>query len=255
MMFEEMRGKRVLITGASRGIGAAIARAMGGLGAHVAVHYHSSAKAAQAVAEQVKANGGYAVTLGGDLSHASTALNLVNQAAEELGGLDILINNAGDMIGRTHLDAIDDAQYDQVMDLNARSVVMTSRAALPHFRKAGAGNIIHTTSIAARNGGGIGAGLYASAKGFVSTLTRTMAKELAGENIRVNAVAPGTIDTDFHGRHSNEQHIAAACASIPLGRLGTAEECVGTYLFLACDTLSGYVVGQVIEVNGGQLMP
>ena len=97
--------------------------------------------------------------------------------------------------------------------------------------------------------------MYASAKGFVSTITRNMAKELAGDNIRVNAVAPGTIATDFHERHSSDAHLAAARASIPMGRLGTAEECVGAYVFLATDTLSGYVTGQIIEVNGGQLMP
>ena len=254
-MFEEMRGKRVLITGASRGIGAAVARAMGGLGAHIAVHYHASSGPAAEVAKDIETNGGQAVTIAGDLRHHDSANAVVNKAAEAFGGLDILINNAGDMIGRMHIDEVDDARFDQVMDLNTRSVVMASRAAIPHFRKAGAGNIIHTSSIAARNGGGTGAGLYASAKGFVSTLTRTMAKELASENIRVNAVAPGTIDTDFHGRHSNEKHIAAACATIPIGRLGTAEECVGAYLFLASEKLSGYVVGQIIEVNGGQLMP
>jgi len=254
-MFEELNAKRFLITGASGGIGAAVAIALGRLGAHVAVHYNSREQAARDVAETINNSGGKGIVVGGDLGDHTTAAAVVNEAAEQLGGLDVLINNAGDMLQRTRLEDIDDDQFDAVMDLNARSVVMASRAALPHFRAKGAGNIIHTTSIAARNGGGNGAGLYAAAKGFVSTLTKTMAKELAGENIRVNAVAPGTIATDFHGRHSNEQHIAAAKASIPLGRLGSAEECVGAYLFLASDQMSQYVIGQIIEVNGGQLMP
>jgi 3-oxoacyl-[acyl-carrier protein] reductase len=254
-MFDELQGRRVLVTGASRGIGAAVARRLGAFGARVAVHYHASEAAAEAVCREIREAGGEAVTLRGDVSRSSEAAGVVDRAADALGGLDLLINNAGDMLGRVDLEAMDDAQYDRVMDLNVRSVVMASRAALPHLRRAGGGNIIHTTSIAARNGGGGGAGLYASAKGFVSTLTRNMAKELAGERIRVNAVAPGTIATDFHVRHSNEDHLAAARATIPMGRLGTAEECVGAYLFLATEALSGYVTGQVIEVNGGQLMP
>ncbi|MGM0701521.1 MAG: SDR family NAD(P)-dependent oxidoreductase [Pseudomonadota bacterium] len=254
-MLDEWKGKRVLVTGASRGIGAAVARQLGALGAHVAVHYHASGAGAETVAEEVRTAGGKAITVKGDVSRSAEATRVIDEAAEGLGGLDLLINNAGDMLGRVALDDIDDDRYDRVMDLNARSVVMASRAALPHFRHAGRGNIIHTGSIAARNGGGTGAGLYASAKGFVTTLTRNMAKELAGDDIRVNAVAPGVIATDFHERHSNDAQMEAARASIPMGRLGSAEDCVGAYVFLGSDALSGYVTGQVIEVNGGQLMP
>ncbi|MFQ3787541.1 SDR family NAD(P)-dependent oxidoreductase [Halomonas sp. A29] len=254
-MLDEWKGKRVLITGASRGIGAAVARQLGALGARVAVHYHASADKAEAVAEDIRAAGGEAVVVKGDVSRSEEARRVVDEAAEQLGGLDLLINNAGDMLGRVALAEIDDEHYDRVMDLNVRSVVMVSRAALPHFKRSGGGNIIHTTSIAARNGGGPGAGLYASAKGFVSTMTRNMAKELQGEGIRVNAVAPGTIATDFHVRHSSDDQLAAARTTIPMGRLGTSEECVGAYVFLGTDSMSGYVTGQIIEVNGGQLMP
>ncbi|MCE8018945.1 SDR family oxidoreductase [Halomonas sp. MCCC 1A11036] len=254
-MLDEWKGKRVLITGASRGIGAAVARQLGVLGARVAVHYHASADAAEAVAQDIRQAGGEAVVVKGDVGRSAEARRIVDEAAERLGGLDLLINNAGDMLGRVTLAEIDDAHYDRVMDLNARSVVMVSQAALPHFKRAGGGSIIHTTSIAARNGGGPGAGLYASAKGFVSTLTRNMAKELMDDKIRVNAVAPGVIATDFHVRHSTEEQLAAVSASIPMGRTGVAEECVGAYVFLGTDSMSGYVTGQIIEVNGGQLMP
>ncbi|MGQ4879960.1 SDR family NAD(P)-dependent oxidoreductase [Billgrantia sp. LNSP4103-1] len=254
-MLEEWKGKRVLITGASRGIGAAVARQVGALGARVAVHYHASADKAEAVAADIRASGGEAVVVNGDVSRSAEARRVVDEAADQLGGLDLLINNAGDMLGRVALGEIDDAHYDRVMDLNARSVVMVSQAALPHFRRAGRGNIINTGSIAARNGGGPGAGLYASAKGFVTTLTRNLAKELMGDNVRVNAVAPGVIATDFHVRHSTEEQLAAVSASIPMGRTGVAEECVGAYVFLGTDSMSGYVTGQIVEVNGGQLMP
>lgn len=254
-MFEEWQGRRVLITGASRGIGAAVARQLGALGAQVAVHYHASAEGAEAVAQDIRAAGGKAFMVKGDMSRSAEATRVVDEAAEGLGGLDLLVNNAGDMLGRVTLEEIDDAQFERVMDLNARSVVMASRAALPHFRRAGRGNIIHTGSVAARNGGAAGAGLYASAKGFVTTLTRNMAKELAGDTIRVNAVAPGVIATDFHERHSSDAQLEAARATIPMGRLGSAEECVGAYVFLGTEAMSGYITGQVIEVNGGQLMP
>ncbi|GHC36075.1 SDR family NAD(P)-dependent oxidoreductase [Aidingimonas halophila] len=254
-MFDELAGKRVLVTGASRGIGAAVARRLGAFGAHVAVHYHSSEARAREVRDAIVESGGNAVMVKGDVSRSDEASAVVDSAAEQLGGLDVLVNNAGDMLGRVKLDEIDDAHYDRVMDLNVRSVVTASHAALPYLRRSGGGSIVHTSSIAARNGGGPGAGFYASAKGFVSTLTRNMAKELAGDNIRVNAVAPGTIATDFHERYSNEAQLEAARATIPQGRLGTAEDCVGAYLFLISDGMSGYVTGQVIEVNGGQLMP
>jgi 3-oxoacyl-[acyl-carrier protein] reductase len=148
-----------------------------------------------------------------------------------------------------------DEDYDQVMDLNARSVLVASRAALPHLKAAGGGFIINTTSIAARNGAGGGAGLYGSSKSFVANVTKGMAKEVIADGIRVNAVSPGVITTPFHERYSNDAQMAAMLATVPQGRLGVAEDCVGAYLFLASEALSGYIIGQTIEVNGGQLMP
>ena len=124
------------------------------------------------------------------------------------------------------------------------------------FLAGGGGDVItSTSSIAARNGGGPGSGLYASTKAFVSNLTRGLAKGLATDRIRVNAVAPSVIATPFHERFSTPEQMTAMIAMIPMGRASTAKDCVGAYLFLASDTLSGYVTGQVIEVNGGQLMP
>jgi 3-oxoacyl-[acyl-carrier protein] reductase len=147
-----------------------------------------------------------------------------------------------------------DAQYDAVMDLNVRSVITACRVAIPWLRRNG-GFIINTSSIAARNGGGGGAGLYASAKAFVSNVTRGLAKELVASRIRVNAVSPGTIATPFHERYSTEEQMRAMVATIPQGRAGTAEDCVGAFLFLSSESLSGYITGQSLEVNGGQLMP
>ena len=178
----------------------------------------------------------------------------VEATAERFGRLDGLINNAGSMLGRVPYAELTDEHYDAVMDLNARSVIAASRAAIPFLKKQG-GFIINTTSIAARNGAAGGAGLYGSAKAFVSNVTRGLAKELIPFGIRVNAVAPGVIETLFHERYSTPAQLEAMRAQIPQGRLGSAEDCVGAYLFLASNQLSPYIIGQVIEVNGGQLMP
>ena len=251
----DLAGKRVLITGASTGIGAAVARAFGEQGARVAIHYNASADAAQAVAGDVKDGGGTAVLVHGDVSDPDTMRRIVDEAAKELVGLDGLINNAGGMLGRMAFATIGDQHYDKVMDLNARSVWVACQAAIPHLKKSGGGFIINTTSIAARNGGGGGSVLYAASKGFVSTVTHGLAKELIGSGIRINAVSPGVIDTPFHERYSNADQMKAMIATIPQGRAGTSEDCVGAFLFLASAALSGYIVGQVLEVNGGQLMP
>ena len=140
------------------------------------------------------------------------------------------------------------------MNLNARSVIIACRVAIPWLKKEG-GFIVNTSSIAARNGAGGGAGLYGSSKAFVSNFTRGLAKELIGHGIRVNAVAPGVIATPFHERYSTPDQMQAMIAGIPQGRAGTAEDCVGAYLFLSSDAMSGYITGQIVEVNGGQLMP
>ena len=251
MTIPDLAGKAVLITGASTGIGAALARGFAAQGAKIGLHYHSSAEAAQALAAEI---GAAAFLVRGDIADPLEVERIVGDTARHFGKLDGLINNAGGMLGRLATSAITDEHYDAVMDLNARSVLVATRAAIPFLKKQG-GFIINTTSVAARNGGGGGSFLYAASKAFVSTITRGQAKELIGDRIRVNAVAPGVITTPFHDRYSTPAQMVAMQATIPQGRLGTAEECVGAYLFLASEMLSSYVVGQVIEVNGGQLMP
>ena len=255
MQISDIAGKAVLITGASTGIGAALARAFAAQGAWVGLHYNASADAAQALAAEIAAAGGRVVLIQADMSNGAGARSAVEQAVAAFGRLDGLINNAGGMVRRISYELASEADYDEIMDLNARSVLVASGAAIPHLKAAGAGFIINTTSIAARNGAGGGAGLYGSSKSFVSNVTRGMAKELIPFGIRVNAVAPGVIDTPFHERYSSEAQMKAMIASVPQGRAGVAEDCVGAFLFLASAALSGYIIGQVIEVNGGQLMP
>ncbi|MBN9071438.1 MAG: SDR family oxidoreductase [Rhizobiales bacterium] len=254
-MSTDIEGKTALIFGASTGIGAAIARRFGELGANLIVHYRSSAAEAEAVAADIRAAGGKADLLQGDIADPRTAGSLVEEAHRRLGRLDIVVNNAGTMFGRSATVDVSDEQYRKVIDLNIGGVFFASRRAAEIMRNAQRGTIINTTSIAARTGGSDGAGLYGSAKAFVSTFTRVLAKELAPFGVRVNAVAPGVIQTPFHERYSTAEQLDAARRGIPLGRLGTAEDCVGAYEFLASERMSGYITGQIIEVNGGQLMP
>ena len=250
----DLAGKAVLVTGASTGIGAALARAYAEQGCKVGVHYNESREAAEKLAAEIGKKGGEVFVTQGDFARSVDVTRVVEDTAKHFGRLDGLVNNAGGMLGRVPYAEMSDEQYDRVMDLNARSVITASRVAIPWLKKNG-GFIVNTSSIAARNGAGGGAGIYGSAKSFVSNVTRGMAKELIGNGIRVNAVAPGVIATPFHERYSTAEQMKGMIATIPQGRAGTAEDCVGAYLFLSSDLLSGYITGQVIEVNGGQLMP
>lgn len=255
LIVPDLAGKSVLITGASTGIGAALAAAFAAQGALVGLHFNSSSTAAEALAAKIAADGGKVTLVKADATKSDEMERAVEETVAAFGRLDGLINNAGGMVARLAYSEMTDAHYDAVMDLNCLSVLAASRAAIPHLKEAGGGFIINTTSIAARNGASNGAGIYGSSKAFIANVTRGMAKELIPFGIRVNAVAPGVITTPFHERYSTAEQMQAALNAIPQGRHGTPEDCVGVYLFLASNLLSPYIIGQEIEVNGGQLMP
>jgi 3-oxoacyl-[acyl-carrier protein] reductase len=248
-------GQVVLVTGAGSGIGAAVAQGFGRHGAHVVVHYGHNREGAEKTASTIQEAGGAASVVSADLASAAGATRLVDEVAAAHGRLDVLVNNAGDLLGRTPIAEMTDEHFARVLDLNTTSVFAACRQAIPVMKAQGGGAIVNLTSIAARTGGAGGSVAYATSKGAVSTFTRGLAKELARDGIRVNAVAPGVITTPFHERHTPAQQMDAMVAGIPMGRTGTPEECVGTVLFLASAAMSGYVTGQVIEVNGGQLTP
>lgn len=254
-MLDDLKGLRALVTGSSTGIGAAVAKAYAANGMRVVVHYKSSEAEANAVAAEIRAAGGEAHVLQADVADSKQAVALVDKAAEKLGGLDVLVNNAGALVKRTPIAEIEDEFFDSVVDLNVRSVVMASKAALPYLKKSGSrASVINLSSIAARNGGGPGSSLYASSKAFVLNLTRGMAKEFVAFGIRVNGVSPGVIMTPFHERYSTAEQIEAMRRTVPMERVGTPQDNVGVFLFLASPAMSGYITGQTIEVNGGQYM-
>lgn len=254
-MIEDLAGKAVLITGASTGIGAAAAVAFARNGARVAVHYNASKKAAEEVAARIRADKGEAILVGGDVTRPGEPAAIVAETLNAFGRIDVLINNAGGLVKRTPIADYTEDFLASVIALNVTQVALFVREAAGVMKKQGKGNIINVSSIAARHGGGPGSVIYAAAKGFVSTATHGWARELVKDNIRVNALSPGVIMTPFHERFSTPEMMAAMQATVPMNRLGKPEECAGTLLYLASDAMSGYVTGQVIEVNGGQLMP
>ncbi len=251
----DLKGKVVLITGASSGIGAAAAVAFGSCGSHVAVHCHKHPDAAAEVLKRVCQSGGAGAVFRADVEDTAQLATMVRQIEGHFGRIDVLVNNAGSFVRRSPLMEASDALIDQVFHVNARSMLAMSRNVVPIMRRQGSGCIVNVTSQAARSGGSLGAGLYASSKAYVSTMTRALAKELVAHGIRVNAVAPGVIETPIHDGHTSAAVLEQLRAGIPMGRLGRAEECSGAILFLASETLASYVTGQIIEVNGGSVMP
>jgi len=248
-------GKVALVTGASTGIGAAIAKAFAEAGAKVAVHYNRSEAEAKEVAKAVEAGRSDAAFLvQADVLDPAAIERMVKEVIGRFGRIDILVNNAGGLVARHPIDEMTDEIYAEVMELNMGSTFRVSRAVIPHMKRGGGGSIINMTSIAARNGGGGGAVVYATSKAAVSTFTRGLAKELAPARIRVNAIAPGIVLTPFHDKYTQPEALKGMIGGIPLGRGATAEEVSGAAIFLASEELSSFITGEIIEVNGGALM-
>jgi 3-oxoacyl-[acyl-carrier protein] reductase len=249
----DLTGYKILITGASTGIGAAAGRTFAECGASVCLHYNRNKDLAEKLAESISGQGGQAQTVSGDLAISGGATKVVNTAIAKLGGLDVLVNNAGALV-RSPLANYDDALFEQVFALSTRSVAEATRAAYPALKQSSHASVINLGSIAGRNGGAPGSGLYAASKAAVHSLTRSMALEFATDRIRVNAIAPGFMATPFHNDTPLDRQEATR-QTIPMGRLGTAEDCVWALAFLASVEMSGYITGQILDINGGQLRP
>ncbi len=251
MIYEDLKGKKVLVTGSSSGIGAATAIMFSRQGCFVGVHYFKTKKGGEKTLEQVKKNGN-GILLRADIRDEEQVNEMTERFAKEAGGIDILVNNAGDLIDRQPFETATVDYHDDVYATNVRSIFLATRAALPYL-KASRGNIVNIGSVAGHTGGAGGAGMYAGAKAAVATETMAMAKEFAPYGIRVNAVYPGLIETRFHERFSTAERRKEIAEQTPLGRNGTAEDVAKAILFLASEA-AGFITGEYIAVNGGLYM-
>jgi 3-oxoacyl-[acyl-carrier protein] reductase len=250
----EFEGKTALVTGASRGIGAATAIKLAEAGVRrVVVHYNSFQEGAEAATAAIRAMGVESEAIQaslGDMAGVRAFIEALNRTAPEV---DILVNNAGSLVKRATLVDFPEDLYDEVMNLNVKSLWFLTQAVVPSMIRRRSGIVVNVSSIAARNGGGLGAAVYAAAKAAVACMTKGMARELAPKGIRVNAVSPGTVDNHFHEVFSNRQILDSVVAQTPAGRLGANEEVADTILFL-CSDAARYIYGQTIEINGGMYM-
>ena len=245
------KGKTIVVTGGGTGIGKALSLGFGRSGASVVVNYrHSQAEAEEVVGQIVNA-GSKAVAVQADVTRAPDVQRLM-AAATELGGVDILINNAGGNIEKHSIRDCPEQIWDATVDLNLKSFFLCSKAAIPLLPD-DSGHIINIASISGHTGGGVGGGAYGVAKAGVITLTRNLACELAPRGITVNGIAPGIIATRQHEQFTSPEDYQALIKRIPLGRDGKPEDIVGIVLLLASEA-GGYITGETIHVNGGMLM-
>ena len=251
MICTDLKGRKVLVTGASSGIGAATAVLFSQQDCFIGVHYYRTADGAKKTLGQVKKNSD-GILLRADVRDEKQVEEMVEQFAEEASGIDILVNNAGSLIDRQPFETATVEYHDDIYTTNVRSIFLVTRAALPYLKKS-RGNIVNIGSVAGHTGGANGSGMYSGAKAAVATETMSMAKEFAKYGIRVNSVLPGFIDTRFHQRFSTAKRRKEVAKQTPLGRNGTAEDVAKAVLFLASDAAS-FITGEYIAVNGGLYM-
>lgn len=245
---QHLRDQVAIVTGASRGIGRAIACKLAEAGANVVVNYASSSAAAQQVVDEIKAGGGSAVAIQADVSEAEQVDALLKAVLEKWSRVDVLVNNAG-ITRDTLLLRMKLEDWQAVIDLNLTGVFLCTRAVSKVMLKQRAGRIINITSVAGQMGNP-GQANYSAAKAGVIGFTKTVAKELASRGITVNAVAPGFIATDM----TSDIKADDILKYIPLGRYGQPEEVAGLVRFLAADAAAAYITGQVFNVDGGMVM-
>jgi 3-oxoacyl-[acyl-carrier protein] reductase len=246
-----LAGKTAFVTGGNLGIGRAVALALARCGADVALTYYSHQQEGEETVNSIEKMGRRAIAFRLDATDSSQVNKVVGQAAQALGGsIDILMNNAGHLVGRSSIAEMTDEHWFQTINVNLTSTFFCTRAVLP-FMNRGWGRIINMSSLAARNGGGVGATAYAASKGAIIAFTYGLCKEVADRGITVNAVAPGLIlETPFHETFNTGEGIKAAINSIPLKRGGIPDDVANTVLYFASD-LGSFITGEIAEINGG----
>ncbi len=252
MIYEDLKGKKVLVTGSSSGIGQAAAIDFAKQGCFVGIHYFRTKQGGQETLNEVKKYSD-GILLKADVRNQRQVNKMVERFAKAAGGIDIVVNNAGDLIERQPFEKATAAYHDNIYETNIRSIFFVTQQALPFLKKS-KGCIVNVGSVAGHHGGGEGAGIYAGAKAAVATETIAMAKEFGKYGIRVNTVVPGFIVTRFHKRYSDLARIKATIGQTPLGRNGTAEDISKAILFLASSVAAGFITGEYIAVNGGLYM-
>ena len=248
-MFEDIKDKRILVTGASSGIGASTAELLGGYGAIVGVHYRSNKKGATEVVSNINKQGGKAKAFQGDLLLASVRANLLKSFIDAFGGIDVLVNNAGGVYGAKYFVEIDEEAWDDTFALNVKAPFFLAQRAFSFMRQQGGGKIINISSISAKYGGSSETLHYGAAKAALDSMTVGLARAGAQYNILVNSIRGGFIDTPFHkkiGRGNLEDRIKL----IPLKRAGQPIDIARMVLFLA-SSAGGYITGEIFTIAGG----
>lgn len=244
----DLKNKVAIVTGGARDIGRAVSIRLAQAGAKVVINYFHDEVKANETLSMIKQLGGEAIIIQADMTNWNSVQNLANQSFESFGKIDVLVNVTGGLLGRHLITEMDEEFWDNVIDVNLKSLFLACKAVIPLMNDGGA--IVNFSSQAARDGGGFGAIAYATSKGGVLTFTRGLAKELGPRKIRVNAVSPGLIATTFHDKFTKPEVREKVASMTPLGREGKAEEVAELVLFLASDS-SSFINGESVEINGG----
>jgi 3-oxoacyl-[acyl-carrier protein] reductase len=251
--YGDLRGKTALVTGASNGIGAETAALLGSNGVYTIVHCHKGRDEAEKVLARIRGTGFDGEVIAADLSNMEGCRQLIDTVARQGRPVDILVNNAGSLIRRTPVFDFGEELWDQVLTLNLSSAFFIAQAVLRGMVERRSGVIVNVSSVGARTGGGIGALAYCAAKGAINTLTRGLAREFGPHGIRVNAVSPGTVDTNYHRTFSTPAMLQSVAAATPLGRIGEPGEIAELIVYL-CSGAASFIHGEIIEINGGFFM-
>lgn len=246
-----LQGKRAFVTGAEQGIGKTVAEELIKAGCDVYIHYFvgdEGPKELVALATSLNQRAAYGQA---NLTSEEETIACVKEAAEFLGGMDVLVNNVGGLVERRSLETIDLAFWQTVIDINMTTMMLVTRESAPYLAKAGGASIVNLASLAGRKGGHAGSLVYSTTKGAVLTWTRSLSGELAPQGIRVNTVAPGLIlGTRFHNTHTTDESAQKTIREIPLGRAGTVEDVARAVAFLASE-YDGFITGETLDINGG----